>query len=207
MKKKYSIKQILLSDQNWWRFYHKNQHRIRNAIRVCIIKLLSCKNTIRGYDEYHCANPTCAHVKRVPHTCKGKACSSCGKKATELWIKKQSQILPYTSWQHITFTLPSELWDFFWYNRWLLNKIGLIAANSVKTIAQKKNLTVGIFVAIHTFGRDLKRNVHIHLSVTTGGLTQDLTKWKKVFFHQAILMRIWHYQIIIVGNTRQNNLY
>jgi hypothetical protein len=142
----------------------------------------------------------------VPHTCKGKACSSCGKKATELWIQKQNQILPYTSWQHITFTLPAELWDFFWYNRWLLNKIGLIAANSVKTIAQKKNLTVGIFVAIHTFGRDLKRNVHIHLSVTTGGLTQDLTKWKKVFFHQTTLMRIWRYQIIRLFRNAQSKL-
>ncbi len=115
-------------------------------------------------------------------------------------------MLPNTSWQHITFTLPSELWDFFWYNRWLLNKIGLIAANSVKTIAKKKNVTLGIFLAIHTFGRDLKRNVHIHLSVTNGGLTQDLTKWKNVFFHQKTLMQIWRYQIIHLFRNAQSKL-
>ena len=80
MAQKYTIKQILLSNQNWWHFYEKNKTRIRPDIVTCITKLLSCKNTIRGYREYHCANPNCSHVKRVPFTCKCKACSSCGKK-------------------------------------------------------------------------------------------------------------------------------
>jgi hypothetical protein len=205
-RKKYTIKQILTSNQNWWRFFEKNEPRIRFAILICIIKLLSCKNTVRGHHDYHCSNPACSHVKHVPHTCKSKACSSCGKKATETWIAKQTQLLPNTSWQHITFTLPSELWDFFWYNRELLNKIGLIAANCVKSIAKKKNVVPGIFIAIHTFGRDLKRNVHIHLSVTTGGLTEDFTQWKNLFFHQATLMRTWRYQIIQLFRNAQPQL-
>lgn len=193
---KYTIKQILLSNQNWWYFYNAHKEKLRTGIVICIIKLLSCKNIIRGYHEYHCSNPTCLHIKRIPHTCKSKACSSCGKKATEIWIQKQNLILPNTSWQHITFTMPCELWNFFWHNRYLLNQIGLIAANAIKTIARKKKIIVGIFIAIHTFGRDLKRNVHIHLSVTTGGLFEDGSQWIKLFFDQATLMRIWRYQII-----------
>ena len=196
MKKKYSIKQILISNQNWWNFYSKNKAKLRVAIVICVIKLLSCKNTIRGYHEYICSNTACSSIKRVPHTCKGKGCSSCGKKATELWIQKQNQILPNTAWQHITFTMPSELWDFFWYNRALLNHIGIIAANCIKTISNKKGTTPGIFIAIHTFGRDLKRNVHIHLSVTLGGISDDGTQWKNLFFHQSTLMRMWRYQLI-----------
>jgi hypothetical protein len=196
MQKKYSIKQILVSNQNWLRFYENYKTKLRPAILACVIKLLSCRNIIRGYHEYHCSNLNCSHVKYVYHTCKCKACSSCGKKATELWIDKQNQILPRTSWQHITFTMPAELWDFFWYNRQLLNLIAALAAYCVKTIAAKKGITPGIFIAIHTFGRDLKRNVHIHLSVTTGGLSKDGTQWKKLFFDQATLMRLWRYQII-----------
>jgi len=145
-----------LSNQNWWRFYEAHKNKIRSSIVICITKLLSCKNIIRGYQEYRCSNPNCSHIKRIPHTCKCKACSSCGKKATELWIQKQNHLLPNTSWQHITFTMPSELWDFFWYNRKLLNKIGKIAANCVKTIADKKKVMPGVFIAIHTFGRDLR---------------------------------------------------
>ena len=193
---KLTIKQILLSQQNWWRFYQKYQPKIRTAIVVAIVKLLSCRNQIRGYQQYHCANPQCTHTKRIVHTCKSKACSSCGKKATERWVTQQYQILPRTSWQHITFTMPCQLWDFFWYNRHLLHPLGKLAADCVKTIARKKHVTPGIFIALHTFGRDLKRNVHVHLSTTTGGISKDGRQWKKLFFHQATLMRMWRYRLL-----------
>lgn len=195
-KKKYSIKQILTSNQNWWNFYEKFESKIRTGILICIIKLLSCKNKLRGYREYHCSNPTCSHVKHIPFSCKCKACSSCGRKATEIWMEKQNAILPVTSWQHITFTMPSELWDFFWLNRYLLNDIPKQAATAIQNIAQKKSLTPGIFVALHTFGRDLKRNVHVHLSTTAGGITSDGLQWKSLFFHQATLMRQWRYHVM-----------
>jgi Putative transposase/Transposase zinc-binding domain len=205
MASKLTIKQILLSNNHWWHFYEKHQATLRPAIVICIVKLISCKNLMRGYHIYRCSNPTCPHIKYVYHTCKSKACSSCGKKATELWIQKQNQILPKTSWQHITFTMPSELWDFFWFNRHLLNLIGSLAALCIKIIARKKGLTPGIFIAIHTFGRDLKRNVHIHLSVTTGGLAEDGT-WKNLFFSQTTLMKIWRYQIIQLFRQKQTQL-
>ena len=196
MQKKLSIKQILTSNQNWWNFYYKHKNNIRHGILIAIVKLLSCKHCVRGYHKYDCSNPNCHHVKYISHTCKSKACSSCGKKATEIWMQKQNNILPQTSWQHITFTMPSELWDFFWHNRELLNLIPAIAANCIKQIAVKKRITPGIFIAIHTFGRDMKRNVHVHVSVTTGGLTKDGKQWKNLFFHQETLMRIWRYKII-----------
>lgn len=196
MKKNYSIKQILTTNGSWWRFYEKHQETLRPAIPKAIVKLLSCRHIIRGYQEYHCQNPDCHHIKHVHFTCKSKACSSCGKKATEVWIQKQQQLLPKTSWQHIVFTMPSELWDFFWCNRQLLNLIAKIAADCIKKIAHKKKVTPGIFIAIHTFGRSLTRNVHIHVSVTNGGLTDDLSRWKNVFFDQDTLMKMWRYKLI-----------
>lgn len=196
MKQKYTIKQILLSNQNWWRFYEKHSGIMRVSILIAVVKLLSCRTVFRGYNQYHCSNSNCPHIKRVSHTCKSRACSSCGKKATETWIQKQNAVLPATSWQHITFTMPSELWDFFWCNRRLLSQIGRTAADCVKSIGDKKGLTLGIFIAIHTFGRDLKRNVHIHLSVTCGGVSSGGAEWKTIFFHQTTLMKMWRYKII-----------
>ena len=193
---KLTIKQILTSNGNWWRFYEKHKANLRASILFCVVKLLSCKHAVRGYQEYCCSNPSCPHIKRVPFTCKCKACSSCGKKATELWINKQHQILPRTSWQHITFTMPSELWDFFWCNRHLLNRIAKCAADCLKAIAKKKEIILGIFIAIHTFGRSLNRNVHIHVSVTNGGPSKDLSQWKNQFFKKAILMPMWRYNVI-----------
>ena len=141
---------------------------------------MSCKNKVRGYKKYKCSNDLCDNIKIIPHTCKSKLCSSCGKKATAIWIAKQNNILPNTEWQHITFTMPSELWDLFWLNRYLLNQITKLAADCIMTLASKLDVVPAIFTALHTFGRDLKRNVHVHLSTTRVGLHTNLKKTKKL---------------------------
>lgn len=196
LSKKITLKQILTTDQNWWRFYKKYEPKLRPAIVIGITKLLSCRNIIRGYHEYRCSTLGCTHIKRICHTCKCKTCSSCGKKATELWIAQQNALLPKTPWQHITFTMPQPLWDFFWFNRTLFNKVSALAADCIQTIAKNKGAIPGVFTALHTFGRDLKRNVHVHLSTTTGGLSLDHSQWKTLYFDQATLMRMWRYEVV-----------
>ena len=51
MSSKYTIKQILTTNQNWWKFYEKYKDNLRPSIVTTITKLLSCKNKIRGYHE------------------------------------------------------------------------------------------------------------------------------------------------------------
>jgi hypothetical protein len=93
--------------------------------------------------------------------------------------------------------MPAELWEFFWYNRYLMNKIPLIAANIIKTLAKKRGFLPGIFLAIHTFGRDLKRNVHIHLSTTVGGLSFSSNFWvRSGYFYHDTLKKMWRHQIL-----------
>jgi hypothetical protein len=194
--KKHPLKFILQHNANWWHFFREHDTRIRHAIILNIVRWLSCGTLIRGHTEYRCSNPKCDHTIKVPFSCKGRACSSCGKKAAEIWMNQQNHILPKTKWQHITFTMPSQLWDFFWYNRFLLNKIPPLAANAVKTLAANKGVVPGIFLVIHTFGRDLKGNVHVHLSVTLWGISPDGSKWVKLYFKQDSLMKLWRYSII-----------
>ena len=205
MKKQiYTIKNILLDNGNWKNFSTFYKDRIRPSIHNAINKLLSCKETFIGYHQYQCSNPQCKITKIIPHTCKSRACSSCGKKSIELWIFKQNNILPDTSWQHITFTMPSEIWDLFWYNRFLLNEISALAAECIKMLAKNHNVIPGIFTAIHTFGRDLKRNVHIHLSSTTGGINSDSKTWKPLFFPHKKLKKLWKNKIIQLFRSHYN---
>jgi len=91
--------------------------------------------------------------------------------------------------------MPSELWVFFWLNRYLMNLIPHIAATIIKDLALERGFLPGIFLAIHTFGRDLKRN--IHLSTTAGGPYLFNETWidKAYFYHQA-LKNTWKYTII-----------
>lgn len=91
--------------------------------------------------------------------------------------------------------MPDSLWELFWLNRDLLDYISSIAANIIKEISARKGIAVGIFTALHTFGRDLKRNVHIHLSVTCGGLTRT-GKWKKLYFPSESIKTMWRHRIV-----------
>lgn len=192
-----TLKSVLLSDKNWFRFFEKYEARIRPAIIDAVVKLLACKTGARGEFKYHCSNANCTHTKRVPFTCKHRLCSSCGKKATMQWIEKQSPNFPDVPYQHIIFTMPAEFRSLFWANRFLLNKIGAIAASCIKTITNTKGVTVGMFVAIHTFGGDLKRHVHVHLSVSLGGLNDRKTQWMKIKkFYNNQLFPLWRAGII-----------
>nr|WP_309227496.1 IS91 family transposase [Zooshikella harenae] len=145
---------------------------------------------------FRCSNSQCSHTKRVCFSCKGRFCPTCGKKLTEQWIQKQKAILPKTAWQHITFTMPGELWELFNLNRFLLNDLSRLAANTLLKIAKSKGIIPGIFTALHTFGRDLKWNTHIHLSTTQGGLTLDYSSWKSLYFKADPIKKMWRYAII-----------
>jgi hypothetical protein len=48
-----------------------------------------------------------------------------------------------------------------------------------------------LFQVVHTFGRDGKKNVHLHLSVTCGGLAANNTQWKALKFIHFIFMKAW----------------
>ncbi len=146
-------------------------NKLRDGIIFNVTKILFCKTEYLGFKNYTCNK--CGNAKSVAFTCKGRFCSSCGKKQTDRWISKTTNVLPKTRWQHITFTMPDSLWSIFWFNRFLFGLISAIAAGIIQQIAAKKNVIVGIFTALHTFGRDLKRNVHVHLSVTCGGIDEN----------------------------------
>lgn len=190
------IKRLFQTGQLWWRFYQKHQDRLRPAIVENVIAMLSCGLLIRGYAAYACSNSACGHTKKVAFSCKSRFCPTCGKKATDQWIATQQAVLPQTQWQHITFTMPAQLWQLFKHNRPLLGQLSPLAAKTVQAVAGKKKCLPGIFTALHTFGRDLKWHVHIHLSVTLGGLSEDHSAWKRLYFPKALIMPMWRYSII-----------
>ncbi len=191
------FKQLLLKDSLWLRFHETYKDRIRPIVIENITKILACGSKELGYFKYRCPNHECGHTKTIACTCKSRFCSSCGKKITDQWIAKMQQILPDTEWQHITFTMPCEFWPIFRMNRALLLKeLSRIAANTLLKIGKKKGILPGIFAALHTFGRKLNWNCHIHISTTAGGLNGDHTKYLKIYFNKQAVESQWRYQII-----------
>lgn len=60
-----------------------------------------------------------------------------------------------------------------------------------KRMNKSKNYEVGVITVIHTFGRDLKFNPHIHALVTEGALDRN-KEWKKVeYISYDYLRKAW----------------
>lgn len=190
------LRNIFLDNGNWWKLFLKYRHLMRMSIIVNVLKLLVCRTAFLGFHVFSCVG--CGKSLKVAHSCKSRFCSSCGKKATDKWIQDKFNTLPQTCWQHITFTMDAELWDFFRVNRGLLNKIPYIAANIINKLCKQHGFLPGIFLALHTFGRDLKWNVHVHLSTTIGGLALvNHNLWKRgTYFYHNVLKSMWKYDVI-----------
>ncbi len=164
---------------------------------------MACGTPFMGSHLYQC--PDCDFTKVCFHTCKSRFCPTCGKKATDNWIERHLNIFPQITYQHITFTFPKELQPLFWLNRHLINKIMPLPAQIISGYAKKLGAIPGIFVALHTFGRDLKRNMHFHLSTTLSGLSLDESTWMPCLrFNRKALASIkqtWRNNIISLLRT------
>ncbi|WWK02126.1 transposase [Erwinia aphidicola] len=77
-----------------------------------------------------------------------------------------------------------------------LNKLFACAANTLLKWAKKLNIEIGLFVALHTYGRQLNQHPHIHLSVTRGGLCLKHGVWRPVYFKKKIVERYWRQAVI-----------
>lgn len=95
--------------------------------------------------------------------------------------------------------MPSELWPIFEANPTLLNDLFSLAADTLLKWAKKQGLEVGIFGALHTYGRGLNWHPHIHLSVTRGGLDKH-NIWRSIYFKKKHVE--YHWRRCLIGLLR-----
>lgn len=173
----YTIKQIFEEDGHWERFCEEHPNLRQNIIDE-VGKVLRCKDPLQsGYHRYACPQHTEQSVI-VPHTCKSRFCTSCGTIRTNRWIEWAGRAFLDVPYRHIVFTIPSELWHIFPYNRALLNILFLAAERTVLDWCKEKQRYVpGVVTVLHTFGSELNFNTHIHMLITQGGLSSDRTQW------------------------------
>jgi hypothetical protein len=204
----YSIKQIFLHGGNWESFRDKYASLIRPAVIDNVNKILSCKTEKLGFHQYVCQ--TCGYSKKVPHTCKSRFCSSCGKIAVDNWVQNSISQFPDIQYRHIVFTLPEQLWILCLFNRKiLLNSMFKLAAQSILSWAKtEKNAVPGIITVLHTFGKSLDFKPHIHMIVSCGGISSDHSKWIEFsIFPEKVLKARWKYNVIsFIRSSFKDNL-
>lgn len=205
---KTEIKDIFKS--TWHRFVAKFGRRIRPAVFENVWKVLNCKEGLGG-KVFIC--PKCVWSKVMPFTCKSRFCSSCGKIQTDIWMQKAERSFPNVPYHHITLTIPEQLRVLVQCNRrQALDILFKAAYGAILKMCSDRGYTPLVMSVVHTFGRDLTFNPHIHLLVSCGGLTPQQT-WKQNFYlYHETLKKLWRYNVItalragIKDQTIKNNL-
>ena len=146
-----------------------------------IDKMIHCGDPSFGGAMYGC--PHCGNLKFVPFRCHSRFCPTCGNKYAMERTTSMSFKLVNVTHRHCVFTIDKSLREFFLKDRSLLDCL-FHSANSVITrmfykMNKSKNFTPGFIMVLHTFGRDLKWNPHIHCLISEGGYSDDGV-WRNV---------------------------
>ena len=183
------LKEILGSNRALW-----DHDGTRSSVRSNFAKVLACRTEVLGSEVY--ASST--EQKIVHHTCKSRACPSCGFRATKIWQREIWASLPDVRFAGVVFTMPDTLWPIFQRNRHLLADLSALGAGVIEEWSKEAyGARLMILVVRHTFGRHLNFNPHLHILVSNGGLQIRDGKWVSGFiFDKPTLMKRWRSALI-----------
>lgn len=163
-----------------------------------INKIINCHNKNLGCNVYQC--PDCHEVCFIGHTCKSRFCSSCGYKYKLDRVDNILNTAYNCKHRQIVFTCAKELWSYFFIdfdnliniyfdavNKTIysvLNESFKLVNGKLKKYTSKMKYTPGFFAFLHTFGRDLKWNPHIHILIAEIKLSNNKCfKWEYFDFN------------------------
>lgn len=144
-----------------------------------INKMIHCHDSSFGGAFFGC--PHCGNLKFVPFSCKSRFCPSCGNMYNQKRAFRMSCKMVSCVHRHCVFTIPEELRIFFLKNHSLLNclfhSVRDVILRMFFNLNKSENFTPGFICVLHTFGRDLKWNPHIHVLISEGG-AGNFTAWR-----------------------------
>ena len=213
-------------EEHWEKTYFDNKLLIdtyRPNAAIEVQKIIDCYNKNLGCSLYEC--PTCHDIVFIGHTCKSRFCSSCGYKYKNDRVENILQTAYNCQHRQIVFTIPEQLRKYFFFP--FENRINLLfkaVRNTIYSILNesfKKNkkgvlkkytskikYTPGFFAFLHTFGRDLKWNPHIHILIAELKLGDD-NSWKhwKFFDYDALSLRFQKILLDLLSKELGDSFY
>jgi hypothetical protein len=191
MKYRNPLRRILIETRSSW-----DHDGTRDIVRRVFTTALKCRTAELGAEVYSSENQELIQY----HTCKSRACTSCGNRASIQWRRERWAALPTQSYHGITFTMPDVLWPLFHDNPALTQALPILAAGVIKAQAVAKHgLRVGVLAILHTFNGKLEFNSHVHTMVTAGGLHDSSAVWgSSILYESEALMRAWQRAVIAI---------
>lgn len=189
MRYDHPLKRILSQMRPYW-----DRDEKRPAVRRVFGKALQCHTAELGAEVYSSEDQELI----LYHTCKSRACPSCGYRAQLQWLRDRWAALPDALYKGITFTMPRVLWELFGDNPPLAKALSALAAETIQArVSAKCGLRVGVIAILHTFNGKLEFNSHVHTMVTGGGLHGSSNIWvSRVYYDRDLLMKSWRKAVI-----------
>ena len=211
--KSITINHIFLDNHNWGVYRYKRALELREVEIVEVEKMLHCQDAGSGYFVFHC--PDCNENKIVHLGCNSRVCTHCGKHFTDKWAAQVASHMYNVVHRHCVFTIPDILWQIIKENRLLLKELMDCCITATAKMFQKKigkDAKPGIVAVLHTYGKAMNFNPHVHCLVTEGGVKSNGDWIDITYFPFELLRMYWQYEVLkmlkrILPKTKENKLF
>jgi hypothetical protein len=142
----------------------------------------------------------------VAFSCKSSFCLSCCKVYIDQWVDHIGRTLyEGVSYRHVVLTMPKALHVPFYRDRHLLAdlmKCGEAMLHDALSWFKRVDLEAGYVMVLETAGRAGHWNPHLHILMTSGGLTPT-KQWLEVdYFPFQVLHTKWQYHLFTMLKQR-----
>jgi hypothetical protein len=184
----------------WAKFKIRYESQLRPAIHENVEKMIKCRNLDEGYLFFEC--PSCDYYHLQGLSCHSRFCPTCNQKYREhRTLAVQSKLLDCPH-RHFVFSIAQEMRKYFWLYRGLfdilfqtVNEVLHLTVNQTKADRQLDR-RLGIVLFIHTYGRDMKINPHIHALVAERRMDKYHKLSNMSFFPFERLRKYWQYTLL-----------
>ena len=184
---------ILLQQQSKLRKIWENHRNIWDRddvpdyVRREIERSLRCRTEELGAEVYRSVS---GQTRIVFHTCKSRACPTCGYWQTICWQREVATQLPEIPYAGIILTMPDALWGLLRENRHLIAALSALGAGVIADWAHERyQARVPILAVPHTFNPKLEFNVHLHVLAGRTGLSLPGSKTVEGIYYPVDVLR------------------
>ena len=162
-------------------------------------KMLGCGNAENGYAAYRCMH--CGEKVVVGFSCKSSFCLSCARSYVDRWVEYISgHLFPGVKYRHVVLTMPEELRIYFYRNKRLLSELASTGHRMMQDALTRyfgEEVEIGSIVVPQTAGRSGEWNPHLHIIMTSGGLTKGKERrWRELkYIPFEMLHKKWQYYL------------
>ena len=187
-------------------YYEEIQYTLhpRPVVMENIEKMIYCGDPSYGGAMFGC--PSCGELKFSPFHCHSRFCPTCGAKYSLDRATSMSFKLIKCTHRHCVFTIDEDLRHFFLEDHSLLHclfsAVQSVISRMFFELNKSKNFIPGFICVLHTFGRPLEWNPHIHCLLTEGGFSDD-SFWRTIkHFNYNYLRKA--FQTVLLNEMESN---